>query len=130
MDEVWIPIIIVPVLFLALPWLILHYVTKWKTRTSLTAEDETMLDDLYELARRLDDRMVTLERILHDENPNWNPLASERPTPRLERPRDDEDEQPLRRSRSNRAYDDDREPVRRSRSRSDRSLDLAKHGRE
>lgn len=83
MDEVWIPIIIVPVLFIALPWLILHYVTKWKTRTSLTSEDEAMLDDLYELARRLDDRMLTLERILHDENPNWNPLGGERAQPRL-----------------------------------------------
>lgn len=78
MSEVWIPIIVVPVLFLALPWMILHYVTKWKTRTSLTAEDETMLDDLYELARRLDDRMMTLERILHDENPNWTPLGGDR----------------------------------------------------
>lgn len=84
MDEAWIPIIIVPIVIIGLPWLILHYVTKWKTRTSLTAEDETMLDDLYDLARRLDDRMLTLERILHDENPNWNPLAAERGRPLLE----------------------------------------------
>ncbi len=84
MDEVWIPIIVVPILFLALPWMILHYVTKWKTRTSITAEDEAMLDDLYELARRLDDRMLTIERILHDDNPNWNPLASGRSASPLE----------------------------------------------
>lgn len=83
MDEIWIPIIIVPVLFIGLPWLILHYVTKWKSKTSITTEDEAMLDDLYELARRLDDRMLTLERILADDNPNWNPLAAERPAPRL-----------------------------------------------
>lgn len=83
MDEVWIPIIAISVLFIGLPWLVLHYVTKWKTRTSLTSEDESMLDDLYELARRLDDRMHTLERILADENPNWNPLAADRSAPRL-----------------------------------------------
>lgn len=110
MDEVWIPIIIVPVLFIALPWLILHYVTKWKTRTSLTSEDESMLDDLYELARRLDDRMHTLERILHDENPNWNPLHSERSAPRLERPMADD-------------YADELRPRRGS------TPDLAKRGR-
>ena len=86
MDEVWIPIIIVPVLFLALPWLILHYVTKWKVNSGLTAEDETMLDDLYELARRLDDRMYTIERIIQDENPSWNSLAPDRGLPRLEQP--------------------------------------------
>ena len=99
MDEVWIPIVIVPVLFIALPWLILHYVTKWKTRTSLTSEDEAMLDDLYELARRLDDRMLTLERILHDENPNWNPLAGERSQPRLARDEVEDLETKLRSSR-------------------------------
>jgi phage shock protein B len=86
MDEVWIPIIIVPVLFIALPWIILHYVTRWKATSRLTAEDETMLDDLYELARRLDERMITIERIIQDENPSWNSLAPDRASPRLARP--------------------------------------------
>ncbi len=84
MDEVWIPIIVVPILFLALPWLILHYVTKWKVNSGLTAEDETMLDDLYELARRLDDRMHTIERIIQDDNPGWNALTADRGAPGLE----------------------------------------------
>ena len=86
MDEVWIPIILVPVLFLALPWLILHYVTKWKVNSGLTAEDETMLDDLYELARRLDERMHTIERIVQDDNPNWNSLTADRGAPQLQSP--------------------------------------------
>jgi phage shock protein B len=87
--EFLIPIIIVPILFIGLPWLILHYVTKWKVNSGLTAEDENMLDDLYDLARRLDERMNTLERIMADDNPGWNALASdrplERPVPRLEK---------------------------------------------
>lgn len=95
MSEVWIPIIVVPILFLALPWMVLHYVTKWKTRTSLTDEDEAMLDDLYELARRLDDRMLTIERILHDDNPSWNALGADRGSGRLERPRPSELESEL-----------------------------------
>jgi len=72
------------VLFVILPWLILHYVTKWKVSSGLTAEDETMLDDLYELARRLDDRMHTIERIIQDDNPAWNALTADRGAPRLE----------------------------------------------
>ena len=99
MDKVWIPIVAVVTLFVVLPWLILHYVTKWKMRTSLTAEDESMLDDLYELARRLDDRLHTLERILQDENPNWNPLQVEREAPRLGHSRVDDLEADLRASR-------------------------------
>jgi phage shock protein B len=86
MEEVLIPVIVVAILFIALPWIILHYVTRWKMTSRLTAEDETMLDDLYELARRLDDRMSTIERIIQDENPGWNSLAADRSAPRLERP--------------------------------------------
>jgi phage shock protein B len=78
--------IVIPALFIALPWIILHYITRWKTSSRLTAEDETMLDDLYELARRLDERMITIERIIQDENPGWNSLAHDRSPPRLADP--------------------------------------------
>jgi phage shock protein B len=63
--------------FVALPWLIFHYVTKWKTQGSLTREDENLLDELHELARRLDERIVTIERIMTAENPNWRQLAAD-----------------------------------------------------
>ena len=82
--ELWIPILAIPILFVALPWIILHYVTRWKANASLTAEDETMLDELYDLARRLDERMATVERIMSDDHPGWNALASERAAARLE----------------------------------------------
>ena len=58
-------------IFIGLPWLILHYVTRWKTAGALTREDENLLDDLHDTARRLDDRLVTIERIMTAENPNW-----------------------------------------------------------
>ena len=102
MDEMWIPIIIVPVLFIGLPWLILHYVTKWKANSSLTSEDETMMDELYDLARRLDERMATVERIMTDDHPGWNALASERAAARLEH-REIEDVAPTRRPRRSNA---------------------------
>lgn len=68
-------IIIVPILFVALPWIIFHYITKWKTAATLTREDENLLDELHDLARRLDDRMCTIERIVQAENPNWRQLG-------------------------------------------------------
>jgi phage shock protein B len=61
--------------FVALPWIILHYVSKWKTSATLTTEDENLLDELHDLARRLDDRMCTIERIVQAENPNWPQIA-------------------------------------------------------
>lgn len=58
-------------LFIGLPWLIFHYVTKWKQAATITGADEKLLDDLHDLARRLDDRLCTIERIMSAENPNW-----------------------------------------------------------
>ena len=60
---------------IGLPWLIFHYITKWKTQATLTREDENLLDELHELARRLDDRLCTVERIMSAENPNWRSLT-------------------------------------------------------
>ncbi|CAA9513892.1 MAG: Phage shock protein B [uncultured Sphingomonas sp.] len=58
-------------LFIGLPWLIMHYVTRWKTAATLTGSDEKLLDELHDLARRLDDRLCSIERIMTAENPNW-----------------------------------------------------------
>src|SRR5688500_15562102 len=75
MEEALLPIIIVGIIFIGLPWIIFHYISKWKTNTSLTTEDENLLDELHDLARRLDDRMCTIERIVQAENPNWRSVA-------------------------------------------------------
>lgn len=73
-------IIIVPIVVLGLPWLIFHYITKWKTAATLTNDDETLLEELYQLARRLDERMDTVERLVAADNPEFQPrrIAAER----------------------------------------------------
>ena len=71
MEDVLVPAIVMGILFLALPWLIFHYVTKWKTAKTLTGADEQLLDDLHDAARRLDDRLCSIERIMTAENPEW-----------------------------------------------------------
>ena len=71
MEEVLIPAIICAILFLGLPWLVFHYITKWKQSATLTTGDEKLLDELHDAARRLDDRLCTIERIMTAENPDW-----------------------------------------------------------
>jgi len=66
---------------LGLPWLIFHYVTKWKSQAVLTGEDEKLLDELHDIARRLDERMCTVERIMTAENPNWRSIACDPAAP-------------------------------------------------
>ncbi len=66
-------IIIIPAIFVGLPWLILHYVTKWKTAGSITTDDEALLEELYQLAKRLDERMDTVERLVASDHPEYRP---------------------------------------------------------
>ncbi len=71
MEDILVPAIVMIVLFIGLPWIIFHYITKWKTAKTLTGADEQLLDDLHDAARRLDDRLCSIERIMTAENPNW-----------------------------------------------------------
>ncbi len=71
MEEVLVPAVVLGILFVALPWLVFHYITKWKTAKTLTGADEQLLDDLHDAARRLDDRLCSIERIMTAENPEW-----------------------------------------------------------
>lgn len=71
MEDVIVPVAIVGMLFIGLPGMILHYLTKWKSQTGISSQDEALLDELHELARRLDQRLESVERIVAAENPNW-----------------------------------------------------------
>lgn len=50
---------------------ILHFVTKWKQSREISGDDENMLEELYALSQRMQERLVILERILDDELPDW-----------------------------------------------------------
>ena len=73
MDDGLIPVLICFMLFIGLPWIVLHYIFLWKKGGSMSAEDENLLDDLYETARKMEDRMHTIERIIAADHPNWKP---------------------------------------------------------
>ena len=75
MAEIIVPVLAILTAIIGLPWLIFHYITRWKTAATLTNEDERLMEELYDLARRLDDRMCSIERIMTVENPNWRAIA-------------------------------------------------------
>ena len=71
---------------IGLPWLIMHYTTKWRQAPKITEEDERMLDEMYNLARRLEERVNTVERIVAADNPDWRPgLNAPASPPRIDR---------------------------------------------
>jgi phage shock protein B len=87
--------IVVALIIIGLPWLILHYITKWKQAATLSVPDEKLLDDVHDMARRLDDRLCSIERIMTADNPQWRQQCLPEQSVRL----DDGDLDPVRRER-------------------------------
>jgi phage shock protein B len=85
MEDIFVPL---GFTLLGIVWLALHYVTRWKTAPTLTKDDEVLLDELYQLARRLDERMDTVERLVSSDHDDFKPA-------RIGRTRE-LDDQPLR----------------------------------
>jgi phage shock protein B len=63
-------------IFVVLPWMILHYISKSRSSKNLTEDDERMLEDLWRSARTMERRIETLERLLE---PDASPIRP-RPT--------------------------------------------------
>jgi phage shock protein B len=75
MEDIVVPVVALGSIFVGLPWVVLHYITKWKTAATLTNGDEALLEELYQLARRLSDRMETVERLVASDHPDFQPGA-------------------------------------------------------
>lgn len=70
-------------IFIVMPAMFfVHHLIKWKTGSGLSRDDETMLEELYQVARRLDERMDTVERLVAADNPDFQPgrVVSDRAT--------------------------------------------------
>lgn len=86
MEDVFLPIMIVGMLFIGLPWLVFHYITQWRRAGGLSVEDENLLDELHETARRLEDRLRTIERIVVADNPGIDLTPAPQPEDRRPAP--------------------------------------------
>ena len=71
------PFLALLAVIIGLPWIIFHYITKWKTAATITNDDEVLLEELYQLAKRLDERMETVERLVAADNPEFTPARIE-----------------------------------------------------
>jgi len=62
------------IVFIAVPaplFVVLHFITKWKQSREISGGDEQMLEDMWLLAQRLEERLESLETILDNELPDW-----------------------------------------------------------
>jgi phage shock protein B len=54
-------------------WIIFHYLSKWRMSRGLAAQDEKLLTDLWDSARRMEERLANLERVLGPEQKGKTP---------------------------------------------------------
>jgi phage shock protein B len=62
------------IVFLLVPaplFIILHFITRWKQSREISGGDEKMLEEMWRMSQRLEERLETLERILDSELPDW-----------------------------------------------------------
>lgn len=52
-------------------WLVMHYVNRSSADRKLNSKDEALLEELNESARKMEDRIRSLDRILDADSPNW-----------------------------------------------------------
>ena len=62
------------IVFIAIPaplFIILHFITKWKQSREISGGDEEMLEDMWLMSQRMEERLESLETILDSELPEW-----------------------------------------------------------
>jgi phage shock protein B len=62
------------IVFIAVPaplFIVLHFITKWKQSREISGGDEKMLEDMWLLAQKLEERLEALETILDTDSPEW-----------------------------------------------------------
>lgn len=62
------------IVFIAIPapiFIVLHFITKWKQSREISGGDEEMLEDMWVMSQRMEERLESLETILDSELPEW-----------------------------------------------------------
>jgi phage shock protein B len=63
-------------LFVVLPWMILHFISKARSNSGLSEEDSRMLADLWRSARAMERRIETLEKLVDEDAAPARPRPS------------------------------------------------------
>ncbi len=70
-SDVLFPLLVIFLVIVLPIWLVMHYSTRNSADRRLNSKDEALLEELNDNARKMEDRIRSLERILDDDSPNW-----------------------------------------------------------
>jgi phage shock protein B len=66
-----IPIVAILSALVIRPWMRMHYESIARSRMTMSGDEQQAMEDLQQLAERMEMRLTTLERILDAEAPGW-----------------------------------------------------------
>lgn len=69
-DMIWVLCILFLTIVVPL-WIVMHFVTKWKMTRELSTSEEDMIEEVWNIAHRMESRINALETILDAEAPEW-----------------------------------------------------------
>ena len=68
-------IVILGLTIIAPIWILGHYATKWRLAKGISTDESRLLEDLWEIAERMEQRVVALETILDENVEDWRRKA-------------------------------------------------------
>ena len=71
MDGIFVAPLIVFMVIVAPIWIVMHYRTAGKKAVGLSTDDQNSLNELTDIAEKMEQRITTLEAILDTETPEW-----------------------------------------------------------
>jgi phage shock protein B len=77
-DEAFIPIIAIISIFVVLPGMVLHYISRNREFAAKAAGDPNMNARLVDIAERLERRLEAIETLLDHEVPGWKQAQQRR----------------------------------------------------
>lgn len=78
MDEAFIGMFAIFAIFIALPWMVLSFLSRHRANAAKAAGDPAMNARLVEIAERLERRLDAIESLLDHEVPGWKKTQQRR----------------------------------------------------
>ena len=72
------PFLAIVSVFIIFPLIVMHYMLQFRKMRTMSERDEQTIEELYESAHRLEDRLRSIERIIAADHPNWKDRAVEK----------------------------------------------------
>lgn len=77
MTQVFLVVPTIFLLFVAPIWVVMHYLAKMRANKTISTDEEEKLYMLWDTSRKMEERLIVLEKILSENDPKWRENSHE-----------------------------------------------------